>query len=89
MSDPQDDEARRRLCQACFKLPAENHCQVCRRFVCDGCVAAPGGELETEDYASPIEHFLQAAQTRCNACRDEDARLPDPAVDWERPGPES
>lgn len=80
------EEGRRRRCQACHKLPAEHHCQACRRFICDTCLAprrevVPRGGVQDEDF---LEDFLQAALVRCRACEEDPVRLPPHDVHLDR-----
>lgn len=77
------------MCQACFRRPAEHHCQACRRYVCDGCVSAPPAETAATSPDAPgyLEAFLQAAMTRCRACRDDAVRLPPHDLTHEPVGP--
>lgn len=82
----EEGEARRRICQACFKLQAEHHCQACRRFVCNQCVAPREGPGAYEaDGDCRIEDLLQTSLVRCRACRDEAVRLPPHDLEIETP----
>lgn len=74
------------MCQACFRTRAEHQCQSCRRVVCDDCVAATE-EVRRQDAADEdefLESFLQAAQVRCHACRDDDVPLGSTELQVER-----
>ncbi len=83
-----DEKGKRKRCQGCHRAEAEHHCQVCRRFVCDDCVA-PAGEVEASHLEDDLESFLQAALTRCRVCVDEAVRLPAHDVEHEPDPPKS